>query len=54
MAIAAAPLTVKDYRADTHNNWCPGVWRFWNTDGDPKLTRQVAASTTSGGRVFPA
>ncbi len=28
MATAAAPLTVKDYRADTHNNWCPGCGDF--------------------------
>jgi 2-oxoglutarate ferredoxin oxidoreductase subunit beta len=28
MATAAAPLKVKDYRSDAHNNWCPGCGDF--------------------------
>ncbi len=28
MAIATAPLTVKDYRSEVHNNWCPGCGDF--------------------------
>ena len=28
MATAAARLTVKDFRSDAHNNWCPGCGDF--------------------------